>query len=172
MRYMWAVGGIFLVAALGASLVADEKPKADAKDDAALVKRGEYLVNQVALCGNCHTPRNAKGELDMARHLQGAEIGVTPKKKPKEWEDKAPDITMSGIAGDWGADKLVKFLTTGLNAEGEKADPPMPTYKLAPEDARAVTAYLRSLAGEKKKDKKDDKKGDDKKKDGKEKDDD
>jgi mono/diheme cytochrome c family protein len=159
MRYGWiACAGLFVVA-LGASLAADDKPKADGKDDAALVKRGDYLVNRIALCGDCHTPRNAKGELDLTKHLQGAPIPFTPKQKPKEWEDHAPDITASGKAGSWGEEKMVKYLTTGVTAKGEKADAPMPAYQMTPEDARAVTAYLLHLKGSGKK--KDDKKDDD-----------
>jgi RNA polymerase sigma factor (sigma-70 family) len=115
-------------------------------DNAALIKRGDYLVNVVARCGDCHTPRNNKGELDMSRNLQGATMWFTPKVKSKgEWEDHAPDITSSGKAGKWSEEKMVKFLSTG-----GKSDPPMPAYNLAVEDAQAVTAYLRSLGGKKK----------------------
>jgi mono/diheme cytochrome c family protein len=150
MRYRWAVcGGTFLLAALSASLSADDKPKADAKDD-ALVKKGEYLVNKVGMCGNCHTPRNAKGELDLTKSLQGAPIGFAPKEKIKEWMDESPDLTKSGLIGDWGDDKMIKFLTTGLDPKGEKPNLPMPAYRLNADDARAVTAYIRSLPGEKK----------------------
>lgn len=119
---------------------AQPKPRAAAP---ALVKRGEYLVNEVARCGDCHTPRDPQGKLDFTRHLQGAPMWFKPT-RAGEWEDKAPDITMSGKAGKWTEDKMVKFLSTG-----EKSDPPMPAYKLTVEDARAVTAYLRSLAGKK-----------------------
>jgi mono/diheme cytochrome c family protein len=150
MRYRWAVcGGAFLAAALGASLSADDKPKADAKDD-ALVKKGDYLVNRVAMCVDCHTPRNAKGEPDQAKNLTGATLGVAPKQKIKDWMDEAPDLTKGGLAGEWGEDKMVKFLTTGLDPKGEKANPPMPQYRFNDDDARAVTAYLRSLPGAKK----------------------
>jgi mono/diheme cytochrome c family protein len=121
------------------------KPKAAGKGDAAnLVKRGEYLVNQVARCGDCHTPRNAKGSLDMARHLQGAPMWFTPKVKRGEFEGRAPDITTTGKAGKWNENKMIQFFF-----KGEKSDPPMPVYKLTMEDARAVTAYLRSVPGKK-----------------------
>jgi RNA polymerase sigma factor (sigma-70 family) len=113
---------------------------------AVLIKRGDYLVNQVARCGNCHTPRNAKGELDLSRHLQGADIWFTPKPKPRgRWADEAPNITARGRAGKWTEDRLIKFLSAG-----EKPKPPMPAYQLSMEDARAVTAYLRSLPGKNK----------------------
>jgi mono/diheme cytochrome c family protein len=115
-------------------------------DPGAQIKRGEYLVNEVARCIDCHTPRTATGELDMTKLLQGAPTWFTPKIKPKgKWEDRAQDLTMSGLAGKWGEARLVKFLSTG-----QKADAPMPAYKLTVEDAKAVTAYLRSLPGKKK----------------------
>jgi RNA polymerase sigma factor (sigma-70 family) len=134
--------------ALGAGLEQDKAPaKLEVQPDgAALIKRGAYLVNTVARCGDCHTPRNAKGQLDMSRHMQGASMWFTPKAKGKgEWEDHASDITASGKAGKWTEAKMVKFLSTG-----EKSDPPMPAYNLTLEDAQAVTAYLRSLPGKKK----------------------
>jgi mono/diheme cytochrome c family protein len=125
---------------------AADKPKANAKADAAaLIKRGDYLVNEVARCGDCHTPRNNRGQLDNTRALQGAPIWFTPKVKPKEWEGKAPDITLSGKAGKWTEAKMIKYLTTG--GKGEKPEPPMPAYHFSQDDARAVTAYLRSLRG-------------------------
>jgi RNA polymerase sigma factor (sigma-70 family) len=125
------------------------QPKEDVavlQDVAAFVKRGDYLVNQVARCGDCHTPRNSKGELDLSRHLQGAPTWFTPKTKFKrELAERAPDITATGRAGKWSEDKMVKFLSNA-----EKVNPPMPAYNLAVEDAQAVTAYLRSLSGKKK----------------------
>lgn len=67
-----------------------------------------------------------------------------PTVRVEEFEDKAPNITSSGKAGKWSEEKMVKFLTSG------SSDPPMPTYRLSEEDARAMTAYLRSLTGGKK----------------------
>lgn len=55
--------------------------------------------------------------------------------------EKAPNITFTGKAGKWSEERMVKFLKSG------RSDPPMPAYKLTDEDARAVTAYLRSLTG-------------------------
>ena len=40
---------------------------------------------------------------------------------------------------------LVNFLKTGNGPFGKPADPPMPTYKMRPEDAEAVVEYLKSL---------------------------
>jgi len=139
---------ILIVAALIGGLVAIQPgARAVAQGDAAAqLKRGEYLVHEVARCIDCHTPRTADGELDMTKLLQGAPTWFTPKIKPKgKWEDRAQDLTMSGLASKWGEERLVKFLSTG-----QKADAPMPAYKLTVEDAKAVVAYLRSLPGKKK----------------------
>jgi mono/diheme cytochrome c family protein len=122
-----------------AALAAEER-KAEDRD--ALIKRGDYLANEVARCGDCHTPRDDRSRLDMTRAMQGAPIWIHPARRVGKWEDKAPDITPSGKAGKWSEDKMITFLSTG-----KKSDPPMPAYNLTKEDARALTAYLRSLPG-------------------------
>ena len=139
MRWAFALVLVATTAVLWRAPVAGQA-KGENKNDEA-IQRGAYLVNNVAQCGNCHTPRNAKGELDSTRHLQGAPIWFKSTKiKFEKWEDAAPDLTASGLASKWGEEKLVKFLSTG-----GRADAPMPVFKLAVGDARAVVAYLRSL---------------------------
>jgi D-sorbitol dehydrogenase (acceptor) len=129
---------------------AGEQPRSGAKaDSAALLKRGEYLVTDVAHCGHCHTPQDARGQPDAAHQLQGATLPIQPKKKTDQWADKSPDITRSGLAGMWSEAEMVKFLMTGVDPEGNKPRPPMPIFRLHQEDAQAVTAYLRSQPGKK-----------------------
>jgi mono/diheme cytochrome c family protein len=128
----------------GASIVRGEQsrqPKADAQ-----IEGGAYLVNEVARCGDCHTARNDKGQLDSSKHLQGAPTWFTSKIMFKKWHNTAPDITASGVATKWNEERMVKFLSTGV-----QADMPMPAYRLTVDDAKSVTAYLRSLPGSKKK---------------------
>lgn len=123
------------------------KPQTGA--DAAALKHGAYLVNAAILCGDCHTPQDAKGKPDKARHLRGSTLPIRPKKEMKDWVDEAPDITSRGLAGKWGEQALVKFLMTGTDPDGMTARPPMPAFRLNPEDARAVALYLQSLPGAK-----------------------
>jgi mono/diheme cytochrome c family protein len=152
MKYkMFPLAAFLLAFAGGQAQARDEKPRpaAPGNEDPALVKRGEYLVNQVAHCGECHTPRDARGRLDGGRHLQGARMWFTPKVKAGEFEDHAPDLTSSGKGGKWDEARMVRLLTGG-----KKADPPMPVYRFTPEDARAAAAYLRSLPGKKEGDRK------------------
>ena len=133
------VGGLLVMNIGGAP--AQEKPKADAQ-----IQRGAYLANEVARCGDCHTPRDAKGNLDETKHYQGSPIWFTSKITFKKWEAKVPDITASGVAGKWTEERIVTLLSSGK----QTADMPMPAYKMTVEDAKAVTAYLRSLPGSKK----------------------
>ena len=42
------------------------------------IERGNYLVNGVLTCGNCHTPRGPGGVFAMDRQLSGGPAGVGP----------------------------------------------------------------------------------------------
>ena len=62
------VGAIALVAILGACA-----PQASEPTREELVARGQYLVEGVAGCNDCHTPMTPQGP-DMTRALQGAPL--------------------------------------------------------------------------------------------------
>lgn len=110
------------------------------------VARGKYLVNEVARCGDCHTPRGADGKPDAAKHLKGATLDFQPTGTIPGWHKTTPDITSTSRLWDrWKEEGLVKFLETGLNPRGHAADPPMPAYNLTHADAQAVVDYLKSL---------------------------
>ncbi len=153
MRFRYLAVGIALLVAIGIWQVrAGQEPGAKpegGQDTADLAKHGDYLVNCAVLCGDCHTPRDSRGQPDQSRRLQGAMLGIAPKQKTKDWAEKAPDITSGGLAGKWSEEELAKFLMTGTNPGGEKATEPMPAFRLNARDARAVTLYLRSLPGKK-----------------------
>jgi fructose 5-dehydrogenase cytochrome subunit len=150
-RYLSISAAALAVAALCYVLAGQKhRLRADAKDNQAeLTSHGEYLVNEVAHCTHCHTPQDAKGEPIPAKQLQGATLPIMPKKETKNWADKSPDITSSGLAGKWSEEQMTKFLMNGANPDDEKPRPPMPIFHLKEKDARAVTLYLRSLPGKK-----------------------
>jgi len=103
--------------------------------DSGAVQYGKQLVEEVAKCGDCHTPRKATGEFDASNWLKGARL-------PKA----SPDLTPSGhLFRQWGEQGMVKFLETGLDPAGLAAASHMPTYKLRPHDAEAIVAYLKTL---------------------------
>lgn len=66
---------IFFGAGLLLSIHAASHPAAGPADS---VTRGKYLVDHVAMCGECHTPRNDKGEILSGQYLKGAPIPVSP----------------------------------------------------------------------------------------------
>jgi mono/diheme cytochrome c family protein len=148
-RYRGACAAAVVAAAV--TVVSAANPREDdGKGREALVKRGDYLVNEVAHCSHCHSPPGDNGLPDRGRLLLGAVLPIQPKHPTKNWADKSPDITRSGLAGKWTETDLVKFLTTGKNPDGEGPTPPMPAFHLHEDDARAVAAYLRSLPGREK----------------------
>ena len=108
----------------------------------ANLQRGRYLVERVGMCGECHSPRNDKGEYDRSQWLQGELIDYKPT-RPMPFAAIAPPI--AGLPSYAKDEAAVKFLETGTNAMGKTALPPMPQFRFNHDDAMAVVAYLRSL---------------------------
>jgi mono/diheme cytochrome c family protein len=106
------------------------------------VKRGKYLVEEVAKCTECHTPRDAQGQLDRSRWLQGAPIWITPVHPNSSWAENAP--ALAGFPS-FSATDAVNILEKGVGPRGEAIRPPMHIYHLSHEDALAIVAYLRSV---------------------------
>lgn len=109
------------------------------------VARGKYLVESVAMCGQCHTPRNSDGSLDRNRWLQGASVLWMPADGQSNWPLLAPRIGGNPPASD--AD-MVKLLTTGIWTTGKPLRFPMMPFRMNEADAKAVVAYLKSLTPE------------------------
>src|ERR1035441_7191633 len=65
------------------ALAAQKAPTAPAQQSS--VDRGRYLVENVAMCEECHTPRDASGALDLSRRLQGAPIWIVPVRPNPNW---------------------------------------------------------------------------------------
>ena len=95
---------------------------AKAADDQ--VERGKYLVEEVAKCGDCHTPFQ-NGQPDRSKWLKGATLPFAPTVEVPNWHKTAPDLTPEGrIFQRRGEKGLVTFLTTGKGPRGNAADPP------------------------------------------------
>ncbi len=107
------------------------------------IARGRYLVNQVAMCADCHTPRSQNGLPIKAEWLQGTTIAFRPIFPIQNWSHIAPNI--AGLPWHWNAANMVKFLVTGRDPGGHYAEPPMPAFRLNHADAVAVTTYLKNL---------------------------
>src|SRR5215203_440665 len=63
-----------------------EAPKGAAKPDSAKpdaptddkVARGRYIVEDVAMCGRCHSPVDMHGNRDRTHWLMGGAVGIAP----------------------------------------------------------------------------------------------
>jgi len=104
--------------------------------------RGRYLVEEVAKCTECHTPRDADNHLDRSRWLQGASIWIEPVRPALNWAQFAPPL--AGLPG-LSDEQMERVLEKGEAANGHEIQPPMHIYHLNHSDAQAVIAYLRSL---------------------------
>jgi mono/diheme cytochrome c family protein len=105
--------------------------------------RGAYLVQGLAHCEECHTPRNFTQGLKTSSRFSGAvQAG---------WH--AYNITSdknSGV-GNWSDDELVSYLSTGAAPGRANAAGPMAevvadsTQYLTREDLGSIVAYLRAV---------------------------
>ena len=107
-----------------------------------LVARGQYIVDGVAMCGQCHTPRDGQGAPERSHWLEGASLWLTSAQPVADWPLQAPRLAGSPPGTD--AD-MVKLLTTGIWSTGTYLRPPMPQFRMSVQDAEAVVAYLKSL---------------------------
>lgn len=106
------------------------------------VARGKYIVENVAMCPQCHTPRQSDGELDSRRPLDGAAEFFQPPHPDANWPLKAPRIGGNPPASD---QDLIKLLMTGVWTDGKPLRLPMMPFRMNEADAKAVVAYLKSV---------------------------
>ncbi|CAD6533405.1 c-type cytochrome [Paraburkholderia metrosideri] len=104
--------------------------------------RGAYLVQGLAHCSTCHTPRNALMAEDTSAALGGSVVGT--------WY--APNVSSdpaSGI-GSWSEEEIAAYLRTGhvvgrAQAAGPMAEAVDNSFQhLSDSDLRAMAVYLKS----------------------------
>ena len=110
---------------------------------AAQIKHGQYIVERVGMCGDCHTPKTDSGDYDRTAWLQGDVLDFKPTHPTPSFVLVAPQI--AGLPTLPTDELAIRFLETGTNAAGRTAMQPMPRIRLEHDDAVAVVAYLRSL---------------------------
>jgi mono/diheme cytochrome c family protein len=116
-----------------------------ASAQSAAVKRGDYLVNTILTCGNCHTPKGPGGVDIKEKAFSG---GLTFDEAP--FKVTASNITPdkeTGI-GKWSAADIRRAIVDGKRPNGAPLAEIMPSsfYPiLTKRDLDAIVAYLRSL---------------------------
>ena len=106
--------------------------------------RGAYLVEAVAHCGECHTPRGWLGGLETSLAMSGTKDGPEGQKVP----NITPDMS-TGI-GTWSAKDVARVLRSGQLPDGDFVGSMMgevvnSTSKLTDADRQAIAVYLQSL---------------------------
>jgi mono/diheme cytochrome c family protein len=115
---------------------------AGARATAGNVERGRYLVERVANCGECHSARDSYGSIVEGTKFMGGPMVVTPTFSA-DWPNRFPRI--AGLPG-YTDEQAIRLLTQGaIKRDGTQLRAPMPRFRMSPEDAAAVIAYLRSL---------------------------
>lgn len=133
---------------------------ADGSSDAVtltpLQARGQYLVNVVIGCSDCHTPRNAQGGPDMTKFLAGnPDFVVVPTVGSLGSRNLTNDATgLKNRTDDEIKDMFLNGKRPISSTDGgvgtEPLNPIMPYYVLhnmTDEDANAIVAYLRTVPG-------------------------
>lgn len=110
--------------------------------EARLIARGKYIVEGIAGCGYCHTPRDEKGVPDRNKWLEGAPVFYQPAQRIQGWPNTAPRL--AGLPPGSDAE-MITLLTSGVWRNGQPLRAPMPRFNMTRTDAQAVVAYLRSL---------------------------
>jgi mono/diheme cytochrome c family protein len=114
------------------------------------IERGRYLSDHVALCGDCHTPRNFLGVPNHSLYMAGAneKIGPLGEAVPNITPDKETGI------GDWKREEIAELLISGIkpdldNVQGLMEEVIQGTphgYKdMTKQDALAIADYLKSI---------------------------
>lgn len=103
-------------------------------------QRGRYLVEALAHCAECHTPRDALGGLDRSRWMQGA--------PDPAGTGRIPGLTSDQL--DWSDEDLIVYFETGLTPDYDSVSGDMALVvdnlaKLPRSDLAAIVAYLKAL---------------------------
>jgi mono/diheme cytochrome c family protein len=122
----------------------------DAAMAESAAERGDYLVNTIMACGNCHSPRDANGQMIKEKAFSGGQTFHTP-----AFIATAPNITPdreTGI-GSWSDAEIKRALVEGMRPDHGRlpgvplaAIMPVNFYKaLLPDDLDAIVAYLHTI---------------------------
>jgi len=110
--------------------------------------RGEYLVENVAGCNDCHSLRDWNlymAPVKAGTHGAGGEVFNEAMGAPGVIY--APNITPAALSS-WTDGELVRAITSGVSRDGTPLFPimPYPNYaRMSKEDIYSIVAYLRTL---------------------------
>ena len=103
-------------------------------------QHGQYLAEHVAMCVECHSARDYEGNIIPTEKYLGAPIPFVP--PSSDWATRAP--RNRGLPG-YSDQMAMRLLTQGaIGRDGRQLKVPMPRFRMAPQDAADVIAFLRN----------------------------
>jgi hypothetical protein len=121
---------------------AAQQPQATSVLPHGNVEHGQYLAEHVAMCVECHSGRDEKGNIVESRKFRGGLIPFSPP-WPNDWATIVPPNR--GLPGYNDAQAL-RLLTQGaIGRDGRQLKPPMPRFRMTVQDAADLIAFLRSV---------------------------
>ncbi|WP_439880001.1 c-type cytochrome [Pontibacter sp. MBLB2868] len=118
----------------------------------ALVERGEYIANHVAVCIDCHSTRDwsrYSGPLAPGTEGKGGDIFDHSLGFPGTFYARNITSDKETGLGNWTDGEIYRAMTKGVSKNGEPLFPLMP-YKafnqMSKQDIYSVIAYIRTLA--------------------------
>lgn len=115
----------------------------------AILKKGDYLANHVAVCMDCHSKRDwtvFSGPVIPGTEGEGGERFGREMGFPGVFYSK--NITPAHLR-EWTDGELYRAITTGVSRQGEALFPVMPYHNFGnmdPSDVKAIIAYIRTLS--------------------------
>jgi mono/diheme cytochrome c family protein len=119
--------------------------------DPVAIARGKYLVDNLLVCGECHTPVDANGKPDKSKYLAGSrsyDFKTMTNEIVSVYAENLTSDKVEGI-GEWSDDWIRGSITRGLDDVQVPLWPimPYPEYALmTSQDVNAIVAYLRTVA--------------------------
>ena len=106
------------------------------------IEHGRYLVENVVMCYECHSTRDPQGNIVPGTKFRGGPMPMRPTWS-SDWPIQIPRI--AGLPG-YTDEQAMRLLTQGaIRFDGKQLRYPMPRFRMSPQDAADVIAYLRTL---------------------------
>lgn len=138
---MYLITAGLVSTAIAVSAQAPQQPKAAPQTTIiGNITHGQYIAEHVAMCVECHSPRDENGRIIQGQEFMGGPLPIDP---PRGWATRVP--RNRGLLG-YTDDQAMRLLTEGaIGRHNEQLLLPMPRFHMTKADAADVIAFLRSL---------------------------
>lgn len=120
------------------------EPANQARAGGGNIEHGRYIIEGVAMCFECHSTRDGGGGIIPGTRFMGGPLPVSSPPWAGDWAVRTPRI--AGLPG-YTTETGIRLLTQGaIGRDGTQLRPPMPRFRMNPQDAADVVAYLKSIS--------------------------